>query len=71
MKQLISDNYPGTKLSISEWASTADDAIEGGLVTADVLGLYGKYGVDAATYWSNPDAKGPVGLGFWLYRGCV
>jgi hypothetical protein len=69
MKQLISDNYPGTKLSISEWASTADDAIQGGLVTADVLGIFGRYGVDTATYWSNPDAKGPVGLAFWLYRG--
>ncbi|KIM28563.1 glycoside hydrolase family 44 protein [Serendipita vermifera MAFF 305830] len=68
-KQLIADNYPGTKFSISEWASTADADITGGLVTADVLGLYGRYGVDAATYWTNPDAQGPVGLAFWLYRG--
>jgi hypothetical protein len=71
MKQLISDNYPGTKFSISEWASTADDEIAGGLVTADVLGIFGRYGVDVATYWSNPDPMGPVGLAFWLYRGCV
>jgi hypothetical protein len=69
MKQLIASNYPGTKLSISEWASTADNDITGGLVTADVLGVYGRYGVDSATYWSNPDTKGPVGLAFWLYRG--
>ncbi|KIM20289.1 glycoside hydrolase family 44 protein [Serendipita vermifera MAFF 305830] len=69
MKQLIDSNYPGTKLSISEWASTADGDITGGLVTADVLGIFGRYGVDVATYWSNPDAKGPVGLAYWLYRG--
>ncbi|KIM28564.1 glycoside hydrolase family 44 protein [Serendipita vermifera MAFF 305830] len=69
MKQLISANYPGTKLSISEWSSTADGDITGGLVTADVLGIFGRYGVDVATYWANPDAKGPVGLAYWLYRG--
>ncbi|PVF98742.1 hypothetical protein CPB86DRAFT_814423 [Serendipita vermifera] len=69
MKKLIADNYPGTKLSISEWASTADGDITGGLVTADSLGIFGRYGVDVATYWSNPDAKGPVGLAYWLYRG--
>jgi hypothetical protein len=69
MKQLIANNYPGTKLSISEWDSTADDDITGGLVTADVLGIYGRYGVDSATYWSNPDPNSPVGLAFWLYRG--
>ncbi|KAG8824630.1 hypothetical protein FRC17_009065 [Serendipita sp. 399] len=69
MKQLIDNNYSGTKLSISEWSSTADGDITGGLVTADVLGIFGRYGVDVATYWSNPDAKGPVGLAYWLYRG--
>ncbi|CCA75148.1 hypothetical protein PIIN_09132 [Serendipita indica DSM 11827] len=69
MKQLIDINYPGTKLSISEWSSTADGDITGGLVTVDVLGLFGRYGVDVATYWSNPDSKGPVGLAYWLYRG--
>jgi hypothetical protein len=69
MKQLIAANYPGTKLSISEWASTADGDITGGLVTVDSLGIFGQYGVDVATYWSNPDAKGPVGLAYWLYRG--
>ena len=69
MKQLIDTNYPGTKFSITEWSSTADGDITGGLVTADVLGIFGRYGVDAATYWATPDAKGPVGLAYWLYRG--
>ena len=71
MKTLIAQNYPGTKLSISEWASTNDNDITGGLVTADVLGLFGKYGVDAATYWATPAEMGPVGLAYWLYRGYV
>ncbi|KAK7045829.1 hypothetical protein VNI00_007240 [Paramarasmius palmivorus] len=69
MKTLIAQNYPGTKLSISEWSSTNDQDITGGLVTADALGIFGKYGVDAATYWVTPDEMGPVGLAYWLYRG--
>ncbi len=71
MKQLIAQHYPGTKLSISEWSSTADTDITGGLVTVDQLGIYGREGVDAATYWGTVDTKGPVGLAFWLFRGYV
>ncbi|KAJ3504099.1 hypothetical protein NLJ89_g8117 [Agrocybe chaxingu] len=69
MKTLIKIYYPGTKLSISEWASTNDDDITGGLVTVDSLGIFGRYGLDAATYWATPAEMGPVGLAYWLYRG--
>ncbi|KAH9483879.1 Endoglucanase A [Psilocybe cubensis] len=68
-KTLIAQNYPGTKFSVSEWSSTADTDITGGLVTVDVLGIWGKYQVDSSTYWSTPDELGPVGLAYWLYRG--
>lgn len=69
MKALIAQHYPGTKLSISEWSSGYDSDITGGLIVADVLGIYGVQGVDSATYWATPDEKSPVGLGYWLYRG--
>ncbi|KAG9044645.1 hypothetical protein FS837_007760 [Tulasnella sp. UAMH 9824] len=49
MQQLINQYYPGTKLSIGGWASTADGEITGGLVTADRLGIFGRYGVGSAT----------------------
>ena len=70
-KKLIQDIYPGTKLSISEWSSTRDEELTGGLVTVDSLGLFGKYGVDAATYWATPGEVAPVGLAYWLFRGYV
>lgn len=69
MQQLIAQYYPGTKLSISEWSSTADTDITGGLVTVDALGIFGRYGVDSATYWGTIDEEGPIGLAYWLYRG--
>jgi hypothetical protein len=69
MQSLIAKHYPGTKLSISEWSSTNNTDITGGLVAADSLGIFGRYKLDSATYWLNPDETGPVGLAFWLYRG--
>lgn len=69
MQELIAQYYPGTKLSISEWSSSADTDITGGLVTVDALGIFGVNKLDSATYWATPDPKGPVGLAYWLYRG--
>ena len=71
MQALIAKYYPGTKLSVSEWSSTDDTDITGGLVTADSLGIFGRYKLDSATYWSGADSTGPVGLAYWLYRGSV
>ncbi|TFK72335.1 hypothetical protein BDN72DRAFT_334184 [Pluteus cervinus] len=70
IKSLISQYYPGTKFSIGEWSSNApEDELTGGLFAADVLGIWGKYGVDSATYWATPGEQSPVGLAYWLYRG--
>ncbi|EFI28340.1 hypothetical protein CC1G_13870 [Coprinopsis cinerea okayama7 len=68
-KKMIQDIYPGTKLSVSEWSATNENDITGGLVAADALGIFGKYGLDAATYWATPNELGPTGLAYWLYRG--
>ncbi|KAF9002619.1 hypothetical protein BDZ89DRAFT_1105191 [Hymenopellis radicata] len=68
-RTLIDINYPGTKLSISEFSSTADTDITGGLVTVDMLGIFGQQKLDSATYWATPDELGPIGLAYWLYRG--
>lgn len=71
MQALIAQNYPGTKLSISEWDSTNDADVTGGLATVDSLGIFGKYAVDAATYWEDPDENSAAALAFWLFRGWV
>ncbi|KAJ7237051.1 glycoside hydrolase family 44-domain-containing protein [Mycena haematopus] len=69
MRTLIDINYPGTKLSISEFSSTDDTDLTGGLVTVDMLGIFGQQKLDSATYWATPDELGPIGLAYWLYRG--
>ncbi|MFT3836912.1 MAG: glycoside hydrolase family 44 protein [Myxococcaceae bacterium] len=47
----IAAHYPGTGLSFSEWNYGAGDDISGGVATADVLGIFGREGVAAATLW--------------------
>lgn len=46
------DTYnPGTKLAFTEYSFGGDEHITGGIAQADVLGIFGKYGVYFATVW--------------------
>jgi hypothetical protein len=47
----INNNYPGTKLAFTEFDYGGDYDISGGIATADVLGLFGKYGVYMSSHW--------------------
>ncbi|MCB9638474.1 MAG: endoglucanase A [Myxococcales bacterium] len=47
----INQFYPGTKLAITEYYYGGGNHISGALAQADVLGIFGKYGVFAATLW--------------------
>lgn len=51
IQQSIAAYYPGTKLSFSEYSYGGEDEISGGIAQADVLGIYGKYGVYNADAW--------------------
>jgi hypothetical protein len=44
MKKMIEENYPGTKLAITEYNYGAVKTITGALVQVDVLGIYGREG---------------------------
>ena len=68
MKEWIATHYPGTKLAISGYSWGVIDDPSGALAQADVLGIFGREGVDLATL---EDAPAPNGLGedaFKLYR---
>ena len=51
LKARIKDHYPGTRLAITEWNYGASSSISGALATADVLGVFGREGVDLAAWW--------------------
>jgi hypothetical protein len=67
MRKAIADHYPGTKLFISEWNFGNDKQINGALAIADVLGIYGREGVDAAAYWRNPEVGSPGWFAFTMH----
>ena len=68
MKTWVASNYPGTKLAITEYNWGALDHINGALAQADVLGIFGREGLDLATLWAPPDSDQPGAYAFRMYR---
>ncbi|MES1164140.1 MAG: glycoside hydrolase family 44 protein, partial [Verrucomicrobiota bacterium] len=58
LKQKIAAHYPGTKLAFSEYTFGGGSDISGGMAEADVLGIFGREGVDMATAWNWSDSVG-------------
>lgn len=68
MRSWVASNYPGTKLAISEYNWGAPEHINGALAQADVLGIFGREGLDLATLWSPPGPTQPLAFAFRIYR---
>ena len=69
MKQWVSDNYPGTKTALTEYNWGALDYMNGALAQADILGIFGREGLDLATLWGPPDNDNAPGIfAFRMYR---
>jgi hypothetical protein len=69
MREKIEKHYPGTKLAVTEYYYGGGDHISGALAQADVLGIYGREGVFAATLWhlGNTDDRF-INAAFALFR---
>jgi Glycoside hydrolase family 44 len=68
LKERIKAHYPGTRLAVTEWNYGAGDSISGALATADVLGVFGREGVDLAAYWSLTRGDDFAQAAFLAYR---
>ena len=66
MQKIIKKNHPETRLAILEYHYGAPHHISGGLATADVLGIFGRYGV-AGCQWSVNDNNRYEQAAFRLY----
>ncbi len=68
-KDWIAKGYPGTRLAFSEYSiDSGSKAITDALAEADVLGIFGREGVDFASMWNAPQATEPVAYAFRLFR---
>ena len=68
MTQKIAQHYPGTNLSFSEWNYGGGTDISGAIASADVLGIFGVYGVEMATMWSLNGDESFTYAAFQAYR---
>jgi uncharacterized protein (TIGR03437 family) len=53
LRQWVAQNYPGTMTGISEYNWGAQDTVTGAIAQADVLGIFGREGLDLAAIWPN------------------
>jgi Glycoside hydrolase family 44 len=70
MQMWVKNDYPGTKTAITEYNFGGQEAINGALTQADILGIFGSYGLDLAALWGPPSPATQIpGLkAFQIYR---
>lgn len=68
MRDWVNQHYPGTKTLVSEYDFYHHNEAVGAITYAEVLGIFGREGLDAATAWSPPAANEAAFGAFKLYR---
>ena len=68
LKSWVATYYPGTLTAITEYNWGAEGSINGATTQADILGIFGREGVDLATRWTTPDPSTPTYKAIKLYR---
>ncbi|MGO9203754.1 MAG: glycoside hydrolase family 44 protein [Limisphaerales bacterium] len=68
MRNWVSAYYPGTKIGITEYNWGAEADINGAAAQADLLGIFGREGLDLATRWTAPGPGTPVYNAMKMYR---
>jgi hypothetical protein len=64
----VAGNYPGTKIGITEYNWGAEAYPNGATAQADLLGIFGREGLDLATRWTTPASNTPTFLAMKIYR---
>ena len=62
----IDNYYPGTRIGFTEWRFGTGDNISTGIATADALGIFGKFNVYFASFFSR--LEGYAESAFLIYR---
>ena len=70
LQSWVANSYPGTKTAIDEYNFGGLESINGALTQADVLGIFGAYGLDLGTLWPTTTYadQGPGNMAFAIYR---
>ncbi len=64
----VAAHYPGTLTGITEYNWGAENHINGATAQADILGIFGREGLDLAERWTTPSTGSPAFKAMQLYR---
>jgi hypothetical protein len=67
LQQWVNQNYPGTDTAITEYSWGALDSITGAIAQADILGIFGAYGLGLGTLWGAPAPTDPGAFAFKIF----
>ncbi|HKQ50951.1 MAG TPA: glycoside hydrolase family 44 protein, partial [Pyrinomonadaceae bacterium] len=68
LRSWVAANYPGTKTAVTEYNWGAEAHINGATAQADILGIFGREGLDMAARWTTPAASTPTYKALKMYR---
>lgn len=69
LRDWVTQSYrPGTPIAITEYDWGAANHMNGATAQADVLGIFGREGLDMAARWMTPPADSPAYLAMKLFR---
>jgi hypothetical protein len=68
MKRWVAADYPATKTAITEYNWGAPEHISGAVAQADILGIFGREGLDLGALWGPPDLNQPLMFAFKIFR---
>jgi hypothetical protein len=70
LQKWVANDYPGTKTAIDEYNFGGLESINGALVQADILGIFGRQGLGMGAFWptTNYSQQGPGNYSFAMYR---
>jgi Glycoside hydrolase family 44 len=66
----VTNDYPGTKTAIDEYNFGGLESINGAVVQADILGIFGRQNLNLGAFWptTNYAQQGPGNYSFAIYR---
>jgi hypothetical protein len=72
LRTWVANDYPGTKTAIDEYNFGGLESINGAVVQADILGIFGREGLDLGAFWptQNYNQQIPGNYAFAMYRNC-
>ena len=68
LRTWVNAYYPGTSIGITEYNWGAESHINGATAQADILGIFGREGLDLAARWATPASSTPTYKAMKMYR---